>query len=414
MIVGPKPLPPLYHDFRNAERRLPQHVGKPFANGKKYLWVASHSCCSGWGNVMQDLILTAHLTHISGRAFVFDDYLWVRGGPAYSEYNGKLIPAHVPLSAIISGPLVGEKWEDDDPTPLSISREHFQKICPRPYILHGEQIRAVHGNGASAQKIVETWIEFLADIDDPCVEIPGESGNIFHPFMFGSKEEMLPIWPNLSKSPVLTRLGWSSLAHSAVKSNLALFKPSSHHGKSTGEVFDDSLSQIDGLLAVHIRRGDFLEHCENLGHWGASFLAFNQFPQSSDPWESPQGEEEQKMAVYRRRCIPTIQQIVDKVEQVRHSRAGWGLRRIYIMTNGNTIWLSHLKEALLEVYAWDSVATSRDMVLTWNEKYVSHTADMLIGQRAQVFIGNGFSSVSSNVAMIRQAKGFPPESTRMW
>ena len=46
MVIGGKPLPPLYHNFRRAERRrLPQHNSRPFASGEKYLWVASHSCC---------------------------------------------------------------------------------------------------------------------------------------------------------------------------------------------------------------------------------------------------------------------------------------------------------------------------------------------------------------------------------
>jgi len=35
--------------------------------------------------------------------FVFDNYTWARDGPEYVEYNGKLIPARIPLSAIISG-----------------------------------------------------------------------------------------------------------------------------------------------------------------------------------------------------------------------------------------------------------------------------------------------------------------------
>lgn len=76
---------------------------------------------SGWGNVMQDMILTAHLTYMTGRtyvlpplcglyvahsidcSYVFDDYSWDRDGPAYSKFNGKLIPSRIPLSAIISG-----------------------------------------------------------------------------------------------------------------------------------------------------------------------------------------------------------------------------------------------------------------------------------------------------------------------
>lgn len=35
--------------------------------------------------------------------FVFDNYTWARDGPEHVEYNGKLIPARIPLSAIISG-----------------------------------------------------------------------------------------------------------------------------------------------------------------------------------------------------------------------------------------------------------------------------------------------------------------------
>ncbi|KAI0095006.1 hypothetical protein BDY19DRAFT_915846 [Irpex rosettiformis] len=410
MIIGPKPLPPLYHDFRKSERRLPQHFTKPFASGEKYLWVASHSCCSGWGNVMQDLILTAHLTHASGRGFVFDDYEWVRGGPAYSEWNGKVIPAHIPLSAIISGPLVGGKWDVTDQTPLSISKEHFEKICPNPYILHGERVRVAHGDGASAQKVIETWINFIAEIEDPCVEVPADSGPIFHPYSFGNKDEILPVWPTLSTSPVLTHFGWSSLAHRATETNQALLGPISSHAHSTTE---HPYSRIDGLLVIHIRRGDFLEHCENLGHWGAAFLAFNRFPEFLDPWEPPQGDDAQKLAIYLRRCVPTIPQIVDKVTQVQQTNTAQGLKKVYIMTNGDPAWLKQLKDALKGAYAWDSIATSRDMILTLREKYVSHTVDMLIGQRAQVFIGNGFSSVSSNVAMLRQANGFPLESTRM-
>ncbi len=45
MLIGQRPSPPLYHNFRKAERRLPQHIITPFAKGEKYLWVASHSCC---------------------------------------------------------------------------------------------------------------------------------------------------------------------------------------------------------------------------------------------------------------------------------------------------------------------------------------------------------------------------------
>ena len=35
--------------------------------------------------------------------FVFDNYTWNPDGPDYSDYNGKLIPSRIPLSAIMSG-----------------------------------------------------------------------------------------------------------------------------------------------------------------------------------------------------------------------------------------------------------------------------------------------------------------------
>lgn len=47
MVIGLKPLPPLYREFRKQEQLLPQHASKtPFAHGQKYLWVASHSSCT--------------------------------------------------------------------------------------------------------------------------------------------------------------------------------------------------------------------------------------------------------------------------------------------------------------------------------------------------------------------------------
>ncbi len=42
-----------------------------------------------------------------------------------------------------------------------------------------KEVYAIHGDGASAMKITETWRDYLADIIDPCVEVSA-SGNIFH------------------------------------------------------------------------------------------------------------------------------------------------------------------------------------------------------------------------------------------
>ena len=207
---------------------------------------------------------------------------------------------------------------------------------------------------------------------------------------------MLPVWSSLGSSPILTLFGWSSLAHQAFDANRELISPTPliepyAHSPSCPHCVDP-YAPIPGLLAMHVRRGDFMEHCPNLCHWGAAFHAFNSFPAFMDQWDAPQGTEDERMAVYLRRCLPTIQQIVAKVEDARNSAAGQGLRNIYIMTNGKPEWLAQLKKALWRSYRWDRITTSRDVTWTHEQKYVSQATDMLIGQRAQVLIGNGVSA----------------------
>ena len=65
------------------------------------------------------------------------------------------------------------------------------------------------------------------------------------------------------------------------------------------------------------------------------------------------------------------------------------LDRVYIMTNGASEWVAHLKAALAATGHFAHVASSRDLVLSWEQKYVAQAVEMLVGERAQVFIGNG-------------------------
>ena len=144
------------------------------------------------------------------------------------------------------------------------------------------------------------------------------------------------------------------------------------------------------------------------------------------------------MQYYLERCFPTIEQIVDRVRQVlADQKKTYGgkkeLKRIYIMTNGDTAWLDDLKGALMGIKKWDSVTNSRDLRLGWEAKPVAQAMDMLVGQRADVFIGNGvrhpfsatcpilltnvgfqFSSLTSNIVMFRMLRELPPEDSRFW
>ena len=67
------------------------------------------------------------------------------------------------------------------------------------------------------------------------------------------------------------------------------------------------------------------------------------------------------------------------------------LRRLFIMTNGERGWVASLKQRLYQEGGWDSILSSRDLVLSPEQKAVAQTVDMAIAQRAAVFLGNGVS-----------------------
>jgi len=207
---------------------------------------------------------------------------------------------------------------------------------------------------------------------------------------------------------------------SAYTSNKHLFVPKAL--QSSALAGDSPLvseaKPIPGLLTLHIRQGDFREHCVNLEEWGAVFAGFNSFPELQDRL-FPEGgykTREDRKEGYRKHCFPSIEDIVAKVRQVRkdtrdyakvaasesRSSAKWGstaqyteLRRIYVMTNAPKDWLEELKRALHQdtdgEEQWEAIHTSRDLVLSWEQKYVAQALDMYVATRSQAFIGNGVS-----------------------
>ncbi|KAG2346858.1 hypothetical protein BDR05DRAFT_877897 [Suillus weaverae] len=447
-LVEKHSLPPLYEEYHDYERHLPQHnLSLPFPEGRdaKFFWAANHVTNSGWGNAMQELVMNAVLAHATKRAFVFDNFTWERDAPDFSTFNGKLIPSRIPLSAIISGPIIGSSFPPRDAAPRAVSQEYFKKVCPNPTIIDSWEINE-HlrlDNNVPALEIFKKWVERLNSIDDPCVEMRQESFQLFEIWLFGSKR-ILSMWPILSKSPILTDFSWSPLILQTYAENAHLFAPTSSsfrflpsfmHLSSqppTPTTLHDvhpivkskEIEPVTGLLALHIRRGDFAGHCSHLANWSSDWNGFNKFSALPDKFRVPTdggwGETtEANTNMYFKACFPTIEQIVEKVQDVlADQRRLYGsakeLKSVYVMTNGNVEWLQQLKEALMQVKKWDAVVTSRDLKLGWEAKPVAQAVDMLIGQRAQVLIGNGFSSLTSNIVMLRMLGDLPPQDTRFW
>lgn len=209
--------------------------------------------------------------------------------------------------------------------------------------------------------------------------------------IFGSNR-VLGIWNSLKTSPVLTQFRWSQLVETGFLANRHLFSEVSWLPDLLTSAYP--YTPIPGLLALHIRRGDFEGHCLHFAKWSSPMNGFNQFPEMPDQFVPPaaagRGEyTEEGKEIYLRHCFPDIKQIVGRVEQIRATPAGQGLKNIFIMTNAKKPWLQELKTALDEMGGWEKIVSSRDLELDWEQRYIAQAVDMLIGQRAQVIIGNG-------------------------
>ncbi|KAI0652646.1 hypothetical protein C8Q79DRAFT_897559 [Trametes meyenii] len=367
---------------------------------------------------MQEHLLNAHLAYKSGRSFVFDNYTWNKDGSDYSDFSGRLIPSRVPLAALIRGPAAGGPFPPGDPSPRAVVKEYFDQVCPKGQrqMIKSDEITDIYNS--EANKMLETGVEKLKTLPR-CVEIDETSfTQIFNIWLFGSTR-VLSIWDSLKTSPILTEFRWSQLIEDAFTANRHLFSKISWWSTLFFSRNAYPYDMIPGLLVLHIRRGDFEEHCMHFATYQSEYNGFNQFPELPERFDPPARSAtnevtEEGIQTYLRHCFPSIPQIVQRVKEVRGTRAGKGLKYIYIMTNGKKPWVAELKDALAKTGGWEKIASSRDLVLNWEQQYVAQSVDMLVGQRAQALIGNGFSSLTSNIVMLRMAQDFPPDSNRFW
>ncbi|KAI0652588.1 hypothetical protein C8Q79DRAFT_899661 [Trametes meyenii] len=416
--------PPTYSEYHKAELQLPQHRW-PGTHPERFFFVAGHSRALGWGNALQEHLLNAYLAYEAGRTFVFANYTWNDDGSLFSKYNGKSIPSQIPYSALIRGPTVGGNFPSGDPAPLAVNKEYFDHLCPAKLELLRNDVHRDLTSSTSAIEMIEKWTAILKTIDDPCVQSCQASGPIFtHEQVFGIRTSLRELWPYLARSPIITQFGWSPLVELAFDTNREFLTPhaSPQELYLTGAPFTSNAGRytpIPGLMAIHVRRGDYEQHCTYLANWSEDFVSVNTLSGLPDTFTVPsytvRGQTTwANREMYRQRCFPSVMEITRKVAEVRDTPEGSGIRQLYIMTNGKQAFIDELKDALWKMGEWDVVASSRDMVLNREQRYVAQAVDMLIAQRAQVFVGNGFSTLTSGVVMMRLANGFPTGSTRFW
>jgi hypothetical protein len=222
--------------------------------------------------------------------------------------------------------------------------------------------------------------------------------------LFGDSARLLDIWPSLVKSPMLTHFSWSPLITAAIAANANIIHPALTSATSSSFTPSSRPPHLSGLFALHIRRGDYVDHCTNIADWSARFMGFNEFPGLPDRFSPPEvpargNAPPEEVARYRRHCFPEIEQIVTRVREVRTALLpATPLERVYVLTNGRPEWLARLKEALQAdarssgLEEWAHIGTSRDLRLTREQQHNAQAVDMAVAQRAEVFLGNGVRS----------------------
>lgn len=192
------------------------------------------------------------------------------------------------------------------------------------------------------------------------------------------------MFPALSQSPILAEFGWSPLILQGFHDNFKYFEPQPDDSPMV-----TSTAPLTGVLALHVRRGDYELWCEDAYKHSMSFTGFNSFPALPDKYAPPNAPGSlTTQESTRRHCWPTAAEIVEKVLSVNAPH----ITRVYVMTNGARPWLEDLTRALRKAHPWaDGVHTSRDLELSWEGAFVSEAVDMYVGQRAEKFIGNGVS-----------------------
>jgi len=176
---------------------------------------------------------------------------------------------------------------------------------------------------------------------------------------------VISLFPTMSKSPITTGFAWSPIVQSAVTKAIRIIQPD-----NTSE----DTPVLHGLVALHIRRGDFEGHCHFLQGRAQGYNSWNLLPSLPDNFDPEQfhGDEDKTTEHYQRHCWPSIGQIIARLRQVARD-----VDQVYVMTNGQGEWLDGLVAALKQD-GWRRVVTSAEVknVLVDAESVVDQAVDM--------------------------------------
>ncbi|KAJ6584427.1 hypothetical protein B0H19DRAFT_925036 [Mycena capillaripes] len=414
------PGPPTYETLKKWEEDLPQHnLDLPFPEGRtgRYVKFSNQMNFVGWNNCLNERLMNAHLAYMSKRAYVFSEYVWAGEHYPWPPAQQPAGGPRTPLSAIISGPMAGGPWDEGDDAPRSISEHWFDVVCPK------EERRLIPTTDvkpavvdASGDVIFAHWQKVLLEAPERCIEIvqpPYEVDNmpqVFDLWVWGSTR-VLSLWDLFHQSPTSRLLGPSPIVQAALDRNQYLFLP-----RGPRPPHPAPRDIYARMLAIHLRRGDYLTHCQNLANWGSTYYSWAQLPGILDKFTPLPADDPARVETMLSHCLPTGKQIVQKIHDAREdyvkAAPGRLLDVLYLLTNEHGPWLEEIKTEL-RAAGWYTIVTTRDLLLDVEQEDVSMAIDMQFARKSAVFIGNGWSSFTSNIIHQRLVDGREPLSIRL-
>ncbi|KAJ7170659.1 hypothetical protein C8R43DRAFT_980371 [Mycena crocata] len=410
------PGPPTYEKLWRWEQELPQH-NEQEGKMQRYVKFSNQARRLGWNNILNEILMNTHLAYMSKRAYVFPTYHWSLTHYNWPPSQRLAEQPETPLNALLSGPSAGGSWDEGDDAPRAVSEAWFDQICPED---ERRKINTIDVKGsigqAEGEKVFDHWQKLLLDAPERCIEIvpaPYEVDNfpqVFDLWLFGSSR-ILSLWDSFSKSPTSRLLETSPIVESAVARNKYLFRPRGHGPRDP----------FQRMLAMHIRRGDYKQSCHALASFGSTYYSWNLLPFLPDAFTPLDESHPDRLEKTMEHCSPSLDAILKKVRDARadflhatkNQQHQQTLDVLYILTNEHDEWLGNLKDAL-EKDRWTTIVTSHDLELDAEQIDVSMAVDMDIARRAAVFIGNGWSSFTSNIVHRRLVDGRLPLSIRFY
>ncbi|KAF8604395.1 hypothetical protein BDV93DRAFT_606082 [Ceratobasidium sp. AG-I] len=343
---------------------------------------------------LANLLLHAHLAHVSDRAFVFDPLEpipWDR----WQMFSKRKV---IPLTAIFDA---RKLWEGERGGLQPVSAIGWQHVCPRRdrTVLRvlPEDLESARYNPGT---LMSTWADKLKKTNAHCVEIVGE--------LFTERVLEYPaiqgLYDTIAASPILNRYVFSSKIDKIASDILPIST------EATSSPTANNTLVLHAYLPPPPPAPEPLDLCSIIAARDAPFRTFAHLRDLPTPFVIPAAP-----TYYAQRCNPSVTEIIGRLGAMRTATPS--LQHIYVVDGPLGLgvqewadrkrWFEQLRYELTTKYEWKSVRWARA-----GAKAEAVAIDTELAVRGAAFMGNGFSDFSSNVVLMRLTRGSHKGSIR--